>query len=251
MHYHLWWAPSFSTCCCESGGPEEQEYATWSALAAALCFLTKYTHAFFPIIWAVSMVFFYRKHPGQPLRNKVLHVAPYSLVPLYFLINMLQYGAGDPLRTGATRDLFGFVQPVLNVWHVLYNFVDTAFSMKPVFEYGNLIPAAVFLLLAFNYSVSFYRLFVSRESSVVPIFVACQISVSLIVAALVLNAYREGVYWWTFRIYYGYTIPWLISVTATPYLVNRRWLREAWAVAGLVLVTCLVGLRVLNATGGL
>ncbi len=220
-----------------------QVYATFSALAAALCFLTKYTHALFPIFWAVSMLFYYKKHPGLRLRNRILHFVPYSIVGFYFLVNIIQYGIDDPLRTGATKGLFSWVPQVLDAWYVVYQFVTTSFYMDSMPMYGNLFAVAVVGLLVFNYALSFYRLFIERQWSVVPIFGACQISVTLILAALVLNAYRTGVFWWTFRIYFGYTIPWFVALTAAPYLVRWKPLRAVWGVAGLVLLTVLVIVR--------
>jgi hypothetical protein len=218
-------------------------YATWSALAAALCFLTKYTHALFPVIWAVSMMFFYKKDPGLSPRKRILHFVPYSVIGLYFLVNVLQYGLGDPLRTGATKDLFGFIHPVLDAGLVLHYFVATAFSMDSLPQYPGSFAAVVLGLLALNYSLSFHRLFVERRWAVATAFAACQISVALILAALVLNAYRAGVYWWPFRIYFGYTIPWLVSLTATPYLLDWKPLRRIWAVTGILLVSLLVYVR--------
>lgn len=219
-----------------------QEFITWSALAASLCFLTKYTHALFPVMWAISTGFFYKHHP-QPWRKRLLHAAPYSLVAAYFLLNAARYGRADPLGTGATKEIFAWIEPVLEVWHVLYYFVATALSLTPVFEYGNVFVAVILAILAVTYGLSFYRLFVEGKRDALPIFAACQVSVALILVALVLNAYRGQVYWFTFRIYFGYTLFWLFSLCATPLLLPWKWLRGAAGAVGLLLVTFLVYVR--------
>ena len=218
-----------------------QELVTWSALAASLAFLTKYTAGLCFPTWGLSTLFFYKKNPGLTWRQRIVHFTPFLLVVLYLGFNVVR--AGDPLNTAGSDKLFaGALPKESSVWTVIRNLLYSSLDLDPGFSLPDALIVVALAAILFHYAVSFYRLFVQRKWSALPVFVACQTSVAIIVAVLMLCGYKPG-FWYTFRIYSAFTVPWLVSLTATPLLFKSPWVRGASAVVGVLLATFCVYVR--------
>jgi len=220
----------------------KSSYLGWSALVVSLAFLTKPASGILYLVWILSAVIFYRRSDAGNWRLRLWHVAPLCLAPAYFLVNGGLPGFPDLPSRLAAQAMGGLIEPKLIILDVLALLTRQSLDWAPVWT-----PRAGIALLAIgvivgNYVLSFYRCFVLGERSMAPVFVACQVSGLVLLAALLLNPYVEGAVWYHFRHWEAYSVFWYTALLATPLLVRWRWLNAVAVALGTVFATVMTGL---------
>lgn len=203
-------------------------YMAWSCLAAVLAFLTKYTAGLLLAFWGLNTLFFYRRRGWRGWRTTLLHFAPLGALVLHFAGNARLYGVRDILGLRAADEvLWAFTKPNLNLVDVLRDLFARSVDLRPVVTIPT--PVALMLLgvMGLSYALSFYRLFIRDNRNALPLFLACQVSVMVVLLAVVLNPYTTGIPWFFFRFWEAYGLCWYTALVATPFLVETRWLKTA------------------------
>lgn len=219
----------------------DHRYVAWSGLAAVLAVLTKYTNGLLLLGWLLNTLFYYERAERPRARIRLRHAAPLLLLPLYFGINAWLYGWGDILKTKDTMEYFRhLVTPAPAPNLVVGSFLNNSVSLEP--KWTQPIPFLYLLLLVIlvNYGLSFFRLFLLDDKSVLPLFVATQTAGLILLACMLLNAWVTTVDWRAFRYFEGYDIFWYTALTATPLLIGSRLVRIAAAGAGALLAGAMV-----------
>lgn len=216
----------------------DQRYIGWSCLAAVLTFLTKYTNGLLFLVWGLNTLYFCQHRGRNPLRSVLWQWSPLALPVLYILGNGFVYGWDDPLKSKSAAEYFaGFLGINLNVFEIIRDLMGHSMDLRPALEYRTGVAIFALGLISLNYAISFYRLLILQHRRILPIFVACQMSVLIILAAFLLNPYVGGVSWYFYRHYEGYDGFWYTSLVALPFLFENQWFRSIGIGIGAVAAT--------------
>jgi hypothetical protein len=202
------------------------KYATWAALTVTLGFLTKYTNGYMLILYiGVLVVYISQCQATQRIAYKKLFLAssPILLIFLYFGLNIFLYGYQDILKTQATKEYFAsMVLPINETMGFIRRLMEESFNFYDLFTIPQILLYLALVMIIVNFFYSIYKGLYKKETYYVFIFIASLISILVLIAALLLNKYRAGVYWFEFRHFAGYILFWMIAIFHLPIFFNNN-----------------------------
>ena len=219
----------------------------WAAIAVTLSFLTKYTNGYFVVlmggVWLIAL--WQQRYHWTQIKALLLAATPLLAIIAYLSWNFWQYG--DVLKTHETLGFFAAqIQSIGTIQYFIYLLSKSALNLEHLVILPNFIIWAGFILLCIN-TIAICLKFLFNKKQFLPLFIATILTWLIITSAITLNFNIEGVYWFNFRHYAGYSIflySLLFAMVWLPKFIQTYLVK--FAILILTLCTSLLGYQLWN-----